>query len=226
MSQDEIVSAATELVESDGLARLSMPILARKLGCAVMSIYNYFGSKDELVSAVAHKVMWDIAYRLPPVGDGPWDEEIIAYFRSYRGLLRDISAYREMVLYAPTVVLRAALTPAQFHRLDAGIGILCRAGLTPDRAARVYNVCYNFTCSYVAQEYAARDGAASAGSRRPELGIELDPDSFPVLAALTDPMVAMGIDEDGFVLGLQMLVSGIATMFGLPRSELPSTGET
>ncbi|WP_041938680.1 TetR/AcrR family transcriptional regulator [Frankia alni] len=162
LSSGEIVAAARDLAAQDGLARLSMPALARRLGCGVMSVYRYFDTKDDLLAALADQVMSDLHRQLPPAGDGPWRDELITYFTAYRDLMESFPAYREVVLYAPTFVIRAALTPAQLRRLDTGIGLLLRAGLPLADAAAVYNVCFNYTRSFVAFEHAARAAATTA----------------------------------------------------------------
>src|SRR5205823_14218947 len=77
LSEEEIVSGAIALVKRDGLEGLSMPNLARHLGAGVMSLYWYFHSKDELLAAMAERTMREIYARLPAVGDGPWDKEIV-----------------------------------------------------------------------------------------------------------------------------------------------------
>ncbi|EIV94691.1 TetR/AcrR family transcriptional regulator [Frankia sp. QA3] len=219
LSSGEILAAARDLVAQDGLARLSMPALARRLGCGVMSVYRYFDTKDDLLAALADQAMSDLHRQLPPAGDGPWRDELITYFTAYRDLMESFSVYREVVLYAPTFVIRAALTPAQLRRLDTGIGLLLRAGLPLADAAEVYNVCFNYTRSFVAFEHAARataTGAAAtaAAARAPAAaqtpGRQLPADEYPQLSRLADIDGVLGVDERGFRLGLELLATGIA----------------
>lgn len=218
LSHEEILAAALELTETEGLAQLSMPALARKLGCAVMSIYKYFRNKDDLLDALAHRVMRELHRRLPPAGDGEWDVELVAYFTAYRDLMEDTPAYREVVLYASTSVVRAALTPAQWRRLDTGIGLLQRAGLALADAVRVYNVCYNFTRAYVAYAHTVR--AASSDLPAPDdTAIDrLDSTEYPILAMLPDPSAAIDVNEGGFALGLELLTAGISRSFGIRQT--------
>ena len=51
LSREEILAAAYELVEHDGLDALSMPALGRAVGAGVTSIYWYFRNKDDLLVA-------------------------------------------------------------------------------------------------------------------------------------------------------------------------------
>jgi AcrR family transcriptional regulator len=233
LSSGEIVAAARDLAAQDGLARLSMPALARRLGCGVMSVYRYFDTKDDLLAALADQVMSDLHRQLPPAGDGPWRDELITYFTAYRDLMESFPMYREVVLYAPTFVIRAALTPAQLRRLDTGIGLLLRAGLPLADAAAVYNVCFNYTRSFVAFEHAARAATATATTATTAhattahattsaddgvgavavssaSGRRLPADEYPQLSRLADIDGVLGVDERGFRLGLELLATGIA----------------
>src|SRR2546429_4120091 len=93
LSAETILDAAEQIVDRDGLHALSMPALARELGSGVTSIYWYFRSKDELVVALADRVEQHLYARLPPVGDGPWDDELVAYFSAYRDLMHRTPVY-------------------------------------------------------------------------------------------------------------------------------------
>jgi AcrR family transcriptional regulator len=174
-----------------------------------MSIYTYFEHKDDLLAALAEQVMRDLHRQLPPAGDGPWSEELITYFTAYRDLMETFPVYREVVLYAPTFVIRAALTPAQLRRLDTGIGLLLRAGLSLADAADAYNVCFNYTRSYVAFEHAVRDAARGAPGGAAAPDGHLPAAEYPLLSRLPDVDAVLGIDERGFRLGLELLAEGI-----------------
>ena len=81
LSHDQILEAALELVEREGLERLTMSALARHLECGVASTYWYYRNKSVLVEALAERVTADVHARLPPLAaDLPWDE-------AYRGRL-------------------------------------------------------------------------------------------------------------------------------------------
>ena len=110
LSADVILDAAEQIVDHDGLHGLSMPILARALGSGVTSIYWYFRSKDDLVVALADRVEQRLFARLPPVGDGPWDDELVAYFSAYRELIHRTPVYRETFSFR----LRADLPSLEF----------------------------------------------------------------------------------------------------------------
>lgn len=59
-SKEEILAVSRKLVLEKGIASLSMRVIAEKCGVAVGSIYNYFPSKAELLSAAIGSVWGEI----------------------------------------------------------------------------------------------------------------------------------------------------------------------
>jgi AcrR family transcriptional regulator len=53
LSRETIIAAALELVEEQGLKKLTMRALGDRLGVEAMSLYHYFSSKDELLEAIS-----------------------------------------------------------------------------------------------------------------------------------------------------------------------------
>ena len=84
LSREEILRGTLVVLERDGLDGLSMPALAKQLGAGVTSIYWYFRTKDDLMSAVAESVTNEVAKQLPIVGTDPWNEELVRYFVAFR----------------------------------------------------------------------------------------------------------------------------------------------
>lgn len=56
LSRERVLDAAQAIVESDGVAGLSMRALAAKLGVAVTAIYWHVGNKEELLSALVGRI--------------------------------------------------------------------------------------------------------------------------------------------------------------------------
>jgi len=167
LSREEILAAAREIVERDGLRQLSLPTLAKQLHSGVTSIYWYFDSKDALVDALAHVVLQDVHQQLPAPGDGRWDAELVDYFVAFHDLLETLPAYREIVAFAPGSIAHSTLTRGAQRRLEAGLSLLRSAGLSEADAAAGFGACLNFTRGFVALEHGAalptRDGSDLAG---------------------------------------------------------------
>lgn len=214
LSPDEILDGAQELVERHGLQQLSMPALAKHLKSGVTSIYWYFRSKDDLLEALTDRVTRQMYRALPPVGDGPWDEELIEYYVAFRQLLEDTPIYREVFAYrARLLFLRAAMGQSMMRRLEEGLSLFTRAGLTPDQAAEAHNACSNYTRGFVILEHGleSEDGDEDATGTM----LRLDPAQFPTLSQLTDFDKVMWLDDEQFRFGLRLLVEGVRRRFGI-----------
>lgn len=57
VSVDDVVDAAIELADRDGLAALSMRTLAEQLGVGAMTLYSYVASRDDLVVLMFDQVL-------------------------------------------------------------------------------------------------------------------------------------------------------------------------
>lgn len=191
LSRDEILDAAQQIMERDGLRQLSMPKLAAHLKSGVTSIYVYFRSKDALVDALAQRVLSNVHQQLPPIGDGPWDVELVSYFEAFHDLLQALPAYREVVAYGSGFIVQSTLTPFAQRRLEAGLGLLKRAGLSDDQAGMYFGACLNYTRGFVMLQQGMHQ-------RRDQPLDEDDP-----IADLND------VDNERFRLGLRLLVGGI-----------------
>ncbi|MCW2621391.1 MAG: putative TetR-family transcriptional regulator [Frankiales bacterium] len=189
LSPEQILDAAQEIVEHDGLRQLSMPTLAVRLKSGVASIYWYFKNKDALVDALAQRVMTQIHQQLPPVGDGPWDVELLHYFAAFHSLLREMPAYREVVAYGSGFIRTTDLTPSAQRRLDEGLSLLLRAGLDRPRATEAFGACLSYTRGFAVLQH----GEESRGS------VTEDRE----LADLNR------LDDQRFQLGLRLMISGI-----------------
>jgi TetR/AcrR family tetracycline transcriptional repressor len=70
LSPDDVVAAALAIVESEGLAALTMRRLASQLGVAVTAIYWHVGDKAALLDAVVDRIITALA-AVPVEGDDP-----------------------------------------------------------------------------------------------------------------------------------------------------------
>jgi len=82
-SRDEILDVALDLLREGGESGLSIRKLAKHLGIAPSSIYNYFADKDELLNAMAEYGMEGIP-DLPEDSIMPWDEQLAQWMNNFR----------------------------------------------------------------------------------------------------------------------------------------------
>ena len=68
-SKEEILKTSRELIQQQGWSAVNIRSVAAACGVSVGSIYNYFGSKAELVGAVVESV-WQEIFQLPQGTEG------------------------------------------------------------------------------------------------------------------------------------------------------------
>ena len=112
----EIVTAAREVLESEGLAALTMRNVASRLGIRAPSLYKHFPDKDALEAAIISDGFVEMAEAFEGTGDGG-AASLVDLAAAYRAFARaHPHLYRLMTdqelrrdLLAPGVEARAAL---------------------------------------------------------------------------------------------------------------------
>ena len=61
LTREQIVSAAIDLLDTEGLEGLNMRALGQRLGSAATAVYWHVGSKDNLIALAADQVWSEIA---------------------------------------------------------------------------------------------------------------------------------------------------------------------
>ena len=85
LTPDDVVRAAVDLADADGLSAVTMHAVAARVGFTTMAVYRYFPSKDALLDAVI-----DAGTGLPPLWSVPradWRTEISRWAHAKRALL-------------------------------------------------------------------------------------------------------------------------------------------
>jgi AcrR family transcriptional regulator len=125
-----ILKAATELIESDGLAGLSAREIARRIGYSPGTLYNVFDNLDDLVLTIEARLLDRLAARLAEVPPGSSPQEHLqqlaeAYlrftsenprlwnllFEHHMPAGKDIPAWYRMKLDGLMTQIEEALTP-------------------------------------------------------------------------------------------------------------------
>lgn len=215
LSEDEILAGARELIERDGLAALSMPVLARHLGSGVTSLYWYFRSKDELLTALAERVTTEMYAELPVVGEGEWSVELEQYFTSFREAAKRSPVYLELFEHrARFLFSRPPVAQALVPRLEAILSVLVRAGLSIEEASRVYAACSAYTRGFVLLEHGLLVEETDPGIHRQldDYVAGLDPLAFPSLTRLASFERSMVLDDEKFELGLRLTIAGVRSL--------------
>lgn len=123
LTRDDVLRAAVELADEEGLGSVSMRNLAARLDVVPMALYNHVANKEELLDGMSDAIVDEID---PPPGVGSWK-----------------SAVRERVLSARQVMLRhpwarhviesrTTRTPAVLAYMDSMAGTFRTAGFSVD----------------------------------------------------------------------------------------------
>ena len=224
LNADDILDAAARIVEHEGLDELSMPHLARAMGCGVTSLYWYFRSKDDLVEALMDRVGRDALTRLPPVGDGPWDDELVAYLVAFRSLMHRSPLYREVFPQNTRLTFSASRIGRQvLRRTDAGVALLTRAGFTPEQAAIILSVFANYTMGFILREYAAAEDEEDIAAINASVA-RLGAAELPVLSEVDDYGTMRAFGDEQFLVGLRLLLQGVRHELDVPDVTAPQKG--
>jgi AcrR family transcriptional regulator len=221
LSPTAIVDAAKAFVEEQGLRSLSMAALARSMDVPVTSVHWHFRTRDDLVDALAERVVTELYDGLPPVDTTrPWDEELLRHGEALRQQVLRSPAYLALSLDQSHLMGRSGIRNLTAQIVDAETAMLVTAGLSPADAARVCHVCSVYVRGFTILELAAREQYQQPGARTAsESGF--DPAAFPTIGRV-DLLAATWADPDReFRLGLELMVGGIKAI--LPKRRTSAT---
>jgi len=197
LSRDVIVTAALDLLEEDGIDKLSMRAIAARLDCEAMSLYRYVANKEALLGLAAERVVAEI--RLPDRRLA-WEDAICELMRELRRVaLRHPTAF-QLVIRRPIVAVGA-------RPLEAGMQVLLRGGFDVSRAATVLCACLAYATGAIGNELAANElGEPLAQAADPTDQRWAD---APDARGFLDVMRETGYEAE-FEAGLALLVKGLA----------------
>ncbi|MET9341796.1 TetR/AcrR family transcriptional regulator C-terminal domain-containing protein [Nonomuraea sp. NPDC003804] len=203
LDRAEIVRAALELIEGEGLDGFSMRGLATELNIKSPSLYWHVRSKDELFELLIDAVLGEC--RLPTQEEGEWTDRLADVARELR---RVLLAHPEATRL---LTGRVPLGPNWLRLAEHVIGTLRWAGFDNRLASHCYLVLIYFAIGFASQEIAfgrGGDGPARLAEMH-EYVRSLPADRFPNLVAVTEGFTERGL-TDRFELGLRGIISGFA----------------
>jgi len=129
LSRASIVEAAIELADREGAEAVTMRRLGASLGVAGMALYTYFRAKEELLGAVAARLLGELELGSP---EAPWQERVRGVIDAWAGIrARHPGAFR--LIYARRDWVREDFAP-----IEAILSALRDAGLPPACALLAY----------------------------------------------------------------------------------------
>lgn len=135
--------------------------LADALGVQAGALYRYFATKQDLLTAMAERMVGGVADAAGPTGDGDWSERVARLARALRTALL---AHRDGArVFAGT----HSTGPNTLGFADSLVGVLREAGFDDGEAARALYSVTTFTVGHTLEEQATLrpgDGPPMRGS--------------------------------------------------------------
>jgi AcrR family transcriptional regulator len=209
-SPEQVVQAAIEIADEDGLGAVTMHAVAARLGFTTMALYRYFPSKETLYDAIV-----DAGMGLPPTATEPrgdWRAEVTRWAHAKRAML----CARPWLAELPFVA--APHGPNWLSWLEALAEPFSRIGLNPPDIGQMISVIDGYTrgasdtsislARARARGITEKEWAAAVGA---DLGRAINDPRFPKFAAiLTAPSDGKPRTlEESFDFGLQRVLDGI-----------------
>ena len=182
ISVDEILSGAFEVASKVSIANLSMPQLAKHLGVGVTSIYWYFRRKDDLLDAMAERLLREHDFSVFDIDAGCWRTSLHTHAHRMRETFQSNPVLCDLVLLRGTVRIPAARDALE--RLEAPMAALISAGLTAAQAFDTYSsISVLVRSSAVLHRLQAR--SASLSLPRDYWHQVIDPESMPLISSVS-----------------------------------------
>ncbi|MFJ8658736.1 TetR/AcrR family transcriptional regulator [Streptomyces sp. NPDC093795] len=196
LTQDQLAAAALAVIDREGLAALSMRVVAKELGMSPMGLYRYVTDREELEGLVAERVLATVD-ATPPGPDTPWRERI----EVMAGRLRDgVAAH-------PAAI---PLTLSHRHRASGGLrwsetvlGILAEAGIDGERRVIALRALHGYLTGAIQLQHLGP--LAGAGTT---VITALPEDRFPRLTETARAARTVTPDQEFFG-GLRLLLRGL-----------------
>jgi TetR/AcrR family transcriptional regulator, tetracycline repressor protein len=201
LTHERIVAAAAEVIAADGFAGLSMRKLGDRLGCAAMSLYRYFATKEDLLSALADRLLAEVELADDAL---PWDARIVDYLVNVEQLFR---RHPELAEISARQHLNSITA---FRGVEMVLGALREAGLDSEQAISAWFALTFFTAGFAqrrADELA--DADRDRGRRRRISALPRDEfEHFHEIAA----MYTSGLTDRDFQSALHVVLAGVAAL--------------
>ncbi len=216
LSRERILDAAQAVIDRDGDTALTFRRLGAELGADPTAAYRYFRSKDDLLLALADRLLgqaMDSANTLASPGDG-WREELLTLSHALRNAL--VRHPRLAVL----ISVRTTQGEQEARGIERILATLAATGLSTREAVGVWRALADtvlawssFSAAYVSlpDEAKARDAAAWTTTYR-----QLPADEYPHINAARPYLDEY---DDAFDFAIGLLLDGVANRITTPHQE-------
>lgn len=204
LTRSGIIDVCLQLVDEEGDGALTFRRIGRALGADPTALYRHFRDKDELMLALADRLIAEALLDFTP--SDHWRDTVRELITRGR---RAYLAHPQIAILASVRVTRQE---AEMTFIETMLATLRGAGLGDADAVRVYRACADFMLAWTGfsagmtslGEQSARDDAAWAAEYA-----AASPEQFPNAVAFATEMAAVD-DEVNFAFALELLLDGVA----------------
>ena len=196
----EVVDAAIDLADREGLEALSMPKLARQLGIGTMTVYGYVKNKEDLLDQIARRIFEGLSFTEV---DG-WQ----------RGMTLFFSEFREAALTHPTLAGLLATgrvaIPAVFDILETALKGATEYDIPIEEAVQLFYTGLTYTIGFVLWEIPRTHLQPEAQyiDQWAELMSQLDPTEYPLVTGPGAAVLPSVASTHQFQSGLDRIIAG------------------
>ncbi|HUZ56654.1 MAG TPA: TetR/AcrR family transcriptional regulator [Streptosporangiaceae bacterium] len=213
LTPEVIVAESLRLLDAQGADGFSLPKLGRALGADPTAVYRHFASKDDLVLAIADRL---IEEAMTGLSARPcWADTVAEVVRRLR------ATYRAHPGAASLSASRTTQRPAEMRVVNVLIGAVLQAGFEGAAAARVYRALGDFALAWAGGEAAflALDPGLQQADRAAwaRAYLAVDQAEYPHIWQIRDDLASV-TDDDIFEMILSLVVDGF-----LARAPRPCT---
>lgn len=196
LQRSEVVDAALKLLDDIGLDALSTRRLATELGVRPGALYWHVKNKQDLLDALAEKILGELSPPASPDSTADWREAVREMAVNMRQVLL---AHRDA---ARLVAGSAWLGPNRLGFADGLMGVLSRSGAPVPPVAFGSDTVVSYVTGFVLQEQSESGTETDAAAPAPDIG------PFPHLSAWLAQW-SPGVRQDTFTAGLEILLAGL-----------------
>jgi len=205
LSKEQVLYAAINLADLNGIESLSMRKLGDSLHVKAMSLYNHVKDKDDVLDGIV-----DIVVSKINVPTDKIDWKVVLYERA-------ISAHEVLLLHpwaSGLIMSRSNPGPSMLRYIDSTMGILRNAGFSIEMSDHAWNTLDSYIYGYTLQElnypFDMAEIKKMAATYLPHLPI----DEYPYMAELTQHIVKSSYKDDykgvhNYNFGLDLILDGL-----------------
>ncbi|GBE66189.1 TetR family transcriptional regulator [Mycobacterium sp. MFM001] len=194
LHKPDVVEAAAAILDQYGIADLTMRRLARELGITPGALYWHFPSKQELLGAVADRILQPAGTEARP--DAAWPLRVRTICARLRDALLSHTDGAELVSASFAAGQSHAVTQILTSLADAA----AEAGLPPEQSELAARTIVYYVLGATVDEQSRMQWDAAGAI----------PETQSVIEPSADP-------SGGFHFGLRLLIDGIAAQSARPR---------